>query len=155
MRAGLWTTLITLILDQGSKYWVVQALDLKTERVIEVLPPLLTLHMAWNRGINFGLFSGDSDANRWILIGIALAVVAFVLNWVRKETDTRVLVSTGLLVGGAVGNVIDRLVYGAVADFLNMSCCGIANPFSFNVADIAIFLGAVGLVIWAGREKAA
>ena len=51
------------------------------------------------------------------------------------------------MIGGAIGNVIDRIVYGAVADFLNMSCCGWENPWSFNVADIAIFIGAVGLVV--------
>ena len=64
-------------------------------------------------------------------------------------------IAAGLLVGGAAGNVIDRLIYGAVADFLNMSCCGIDNPFAFNVADIAIFAGAVGLILFTGKEKAA
>ena len=54
-------------------------------------------------------------------------------------------IAAGIMIGGALGNVVDRLIYGAVADFLNMSCCGIDNPFAFNVADVAIFLGAVGL----------
>jgi signal peptidase II len=58
------------------------------------------------------------------------------------------MVSAGLLLGGAMGNVVDRVIYGAVADFLNMSCCGIANPYSFNVADISIFAGALGLVLF-------
>jgi signal peptidase II len=62
------------------------------------------------------------------------------------------MISAGLLVGGALGNVIDRILYGAVADFLNMSCCGIENPFSFNVADIAIFAGALGLVLFMGKQ---
>jgi len=61
-----------------------------------------------------------------------------------------VQISTGLLIGGALGNVVDRVVYGAVADFLNMSCCGWNNPFSFNVADITIFAGAIGLVLLSG-----
>ena len=61
------------------------------------------------------------------------------------------LVSAGLVIGGAVGNVIDRLVYGAVADFLNVSCCGWRNPWSFNVADIAIFVGAFGLIVLSTR----
>jgi signal peptidase II len=59
-------------------------------------------------------------------------------------------VSAGVLIGGALGNVVDRVVYGAVADFLNMSCCGIENPYAFNVADVAIFAGAIGLVIFSG-----
>jgi signal peptidase II len=57
------------------------------------------------------------------------------------------------LIGGALGNVIDRIVYGAVADFLNMSCCGFDNPYAFNVADIAIFAGAFGLVLFAADTK--
>ena len=61
----------------------------------------------------------------------------------------------GLLIGGALGNVVDRLLYGAVADFINMSCCCISNPYAFNVADIAIFIGAFGVVLWGGTKKAA
>ena len=60
-----------------------------------------------------------------------------------------------MLIGGALGNVIDRIVYGAVADFLNMSCCGFDNPFAFNVADIAIFIGAFGLILFTGEKKTA
>ena len=153
MRIGLVTFLITLVIDQLSKILIVFGLDLKVVQTIEVLPPYLVFRMAWNRGVNFGLFSGESDANRWILIGIALIVVGFVLFWVRSETDKKVFVSTGLLVGGAIGNIIDRILYGAVADFLNVSCCGLRNPFSFNVADVAIFVGALGLVIWSGNKK--
>ncbi len=71
----------------------------------------------------------------------------------RDNPGSLVRISTGLLVGGALGNVVDRLVYGAVADFLNMSCCGVDNPFSFNVADVAIFAGAIGMVLFSGRQK--
>lgn len=142
-------------LDQVTKWWIVHLLDLKTLGAIDVLPPLLNLRMAWNYGINFGLFSGQSDATRWILIAIALAITVFVLVWARREDLGRAgLIFAGLLVGGALGNVIDRLIYGAVADFLNMSCCGIQNPFAFNVADISIFVGALGLVFFAEPKKA-
>ncbi len=155
MRLGFFAFLVTLILDQVTKIWVVSGLDLKTAQAIDVLPPFLNFRMAWNRGVNFGLFSGDSDANRWILILIALGVTGVVLFWVRRESDARVFVAAGILAGGAIGNVIDRIRFGAVADFINMSCCGIHNPFSFNVADVAIFLGALGLVFWVRGEKAA
>ncbi len=155
MRLTLISFLVTLLVDQASKYWVVQVLDLKTLRQVEVLPPVLNFHMAWNRGINFGLFSGEGDAGRWLLIGLALAISAGVLIWTRRETDRRVQVASGLVVGGAVGNVVDRLIYGAVADFLNISCCGIDNPFAFNVADVAIFAGALGLVIFTGGKSGA
>ena len=143
-------------LDQITKWWIVHTLDLKTLGAIDVLPPFLNLRMAWNYGINFGLFSGHSDVTRWVLIGIALAITIFVLIWARRENlGTVGLIFAGLLVGGALGNVIDRLIYGAVADFLNMSCCGIQNPYAFNVADISIFLGAVGLVFFAEGKKPA
>jgi signal peptidase II len=153
MRLTAIITALTLIIDQASKYLVVEVLDLKTIGSIDVLPPLLNFHMAWNRGVNFGLFSSGGDGGRWFLIVLALVISAGVLIWVRRETDRRVHLSAGLLVGGAIGNVIDRVVYGAVADFLNMSCCGIDNPFAFNVADIAIFAGAVGLIFFAGKES--
>jgi signal peptidase II len=101
--------------------------------------------MAWNRGVNFGLGAGLDM--RWILIGVALVITAAVVWWVAREQMGKwAQISAGLLIGGALGNIIDRIVYGAVADFLNMSCCGIENPFAFNVADIAIFVGAIGLV---------
>ena len=144
---------LILALDQLSKWLVVQVMNLAELGRIEVLPPWINFHMAWNRGVNFGLLSGDSDAARWLLIGVALAISAWVLWWMRSESRTAALVSAGLLLGGALGNVVDRLVYGAVADFLNMSCCGFSNPFAFNVADIAIFLGAFGLILFTGEKK--
>ena len=156
MRAllPLWATAaIVFVLDQATKIAVVQWLDLKTRGVIDVFPPFLTFKMAWNRGINFGLFSGGSDVTRWFLILIALAITGWLIWWMRRDRPGRwVQISAGPVVGGAMGNVIDRLVYSekAVADFLNMSCCGIENPYSFNVADISIFLGAFGLILLTG-----
>ncbi len=140
-------------LDQITKVLVVQILNLREALVIDVLPPFLVFQMAWNRGVNFGLLAGDGDLTRWLLIAVALAISGWVLWWMRRETRALALISAGLLVGGAVGNVVDRVIYGAVADFLNMSCCGFQNPYSFNVADISIFLGAVGLILFTGEEK--
>ena len=145
----------TFVFDQLTKWLIVFALDLRNLGEIDVLPPFLNFRMAWNFGINFGLFAGQSDAARWALIGIALAIVVFVLVWVRREPPGWFgMASAGLLVGGALGNVVDRVLYGAVADFLNMSCCGIENPYAFNVADIAIFAGALGLVLMPTPKKA-
>jgi signal peptidase II len=153
MRTVAWVAGIVFVLDQITKYWIVQVLDLKTVRSIEVFPPYLNLEMAWNTGINFGVFAG---ASRWIWIAVALVIVAAILWWVRTDPQGRwQKISAGLLVGGALGNVIDRLIYGAVADFLNMSCCGFTNPTSFNVADIAVFIGAFGMVIFSGDSKKA
>jgi signal peptidase II len=141
----------TLALDQASKLAVVFGLDLVNRGEMDVLPPFLVFRMAWNTGVNFGLMGDDSAWMRWVLIAVALAISAWVWIWVRREAGGRWMQgAAGLLIGGALGNVIDRLAYGAVADFLNMSCCGIDNPFSFNVADVAIFLGAAGLVLLSG-----
>jgi len=154
MRQLTITATTIFVLDQVSKFAIVQLLDLKSRFVIDVMPPYLTFRMAWNRGVNFGLGSSDSDVTRWLLIALALAISAWVVWWVRKDAMGRwSQVFAGLLVGGALGNVVDRLIYGAVADFLNMSCCGIDNPWSFNVADIAIFAGAIGLVLLPGEKS--
>lgn len=151
MKLAALTAAAVFALDQASKLAVVQGLNLIERGVLEVAPPFLVLRMAWNKGINFGLFAHDADVARWILIAIALAISVWVWVWVRREgAATRAQIAAGLLIGGALGNVVDRVVYGAVADFLNMSCCGIDNPFAFNVADVSIFAGAIGLVLFSG-----
>ena len=141
-------SIATLIfaLDRGTKYWVVEVLDLQNELRMDVWPPYLNLHMAWNEGINFGWFGTGSDVTRWVLIGIGLVISLALLVWFRKSKSFWLQASIGLVVGGALGNIYDRASYGAVADFLNMSCCGFDNPYAFNVADVSIFLGAVGLL---------
>jgi signal peptidase II len=154
MRLVTQTALGVFALDQATKILVVHVLDLWSRQHIAVLPPWLTFRMAWNQGINFGLLSSDGDLARWGLILMALGISAWVSLWVRREPHSRIVkLSAGCLIGGAMGNVVDRLLYGAVADFLNMSVPGFENPYSFNVADIAIFAGALGLVVFTGREK--
>ena len=156
MRRFWITAAVIFVLDQISKWAIVFGLNLIERGEIDVLPPYLVFRMAWNHGVNFGLFSDGSDGMRWVLIAVALAISAWVIHWIRGERGNwKATVSGGLLVGGALGNVIDRILYGAVADFLNMSCCGIENPYAFNVADIAIFAGALGLVFFAEGDKKA
>ena len=148
MRTVLWVAAIVFVADQVTKYYVVHMLKLDRVLAIDVWPPYFNLRMAWNQGINFGLLANDAELMRWVLIGVALVISGAVLWWVRRKPMGRWhRIAAGLLVGGALGNVIDRLVYGAVADFINMSCCGIQNPFAFNIADIAVFVGAFGLVL--------
>lgn len=155
VKLAVWVTLTIFVLDQASKYVVVHLMDLARLRAIDVLPPYLNFRMAWNYGVNFGLFAGEGEMTRWVLIGLSIAICLWVWRWVMREGAPRGMqVSAGLLVGGALGNVVDRIFYGAVADFLNMSCCGINNPFAFNVADVAIFAGAAGLVLLSGGDAA-
>lgn len=146
------TVILVLILDQSSKYWVVEHLDLRTLGSIDVWPPFLNFRMAWNEGINFGMLDMGQNG-RWVLIALSLVIAAAVLFWARNKPGWLIPICTGAIIGGALGNVWDRLTYGAVADFLNMSCCGINNPFAFNVADVAIFAGAFGLILFAGDGK--
>ncbi len=155
MRLVFWVGFWTFLLDQATKYLVVHWMNLRTLHEIDVLPPFLNLRMAWNYGINFGLLGDPSGITRWVLIAVALIVAGGVLWWVRRDPPGAAgYAAAGLMVGGALGNVVDRLLYGAVADFLNMSCCGFENPYAFNVADIAVFAGAMGLIFFTGHKNA-
>ena len=143
------TALSAFLFDQITKIFIVFYLDLKNILFIEVIPPFLNFSMAWNYGINFGLFANDSGSQKWVLTGVAILVALALAYWVKREPTTKIgLIGAGLLVGGALGNAFDRVIYGSVADFLNMSCCGINNPFAFNFADVEIFIGAFALAIF-------
>ena len=154
MRALWLSALAAFAIDQASKLLVVHLLDLKTVLFLPVLPPLLTFRMGWNTGINFGLLAGSPGVMRWLLVALAVVVSALLLRWARGFSRPVARVSAGLVIGGALANALDRLLYGAVADFLNMSCCGIANPYAFNLADVFIFAGVAGLVIWSEDKPA-
>jgi len=154
MRLFFWSDIFWFALDQGTKYLVVHWMRLDEIGYIPVWPPFVNFHMGWNTGINFGLFSGSPDATRWVLIAIAIGISVWVTWWAKTGLTRPVaLLAAGAIVGGALGNVLDRFIYGAVADFLNMSCCGINNPFTFNLADVGIFLGAFGLLFFSETKK--
>lgn len=167
MRLMGLTALWIFLVDQVIKFYVlfvvfglqwaqvrVPVEQLPRPASVEVFAPFLVFRMAWNKGVNFGLFA---DYNmRWVLIGVAFAIAAGVIWWLNRAGGTKwTFIAGGFMIGGAMGNVIDRVFYGAVADFLNMSCCGINNPYAFNVADIAIFIGAIGLAFLADDNKKA
>ena len=133
------------IVDRVSKWYVVEHLDLKSVGAINV-SAVFNLRMAWNTGVNFGIFSDGGDATRWILMTIAVIATAALAVWTFRAGRRAVWIGAGMIAGGAIGNAWDRATYGAVADFLNVSCCGIYNPWAFNVADISIFAG-VGVLI--------
>ncbi|MEM7489399.1 MAG: signal peptidase II [Pseudomonadota bacterium] len=153
MRVFWISAALAFAIDQLSKVIVVHWLDLKNVLAMDPLPPFLRFRMGWNEGINFGLFSGAEA--RWLLIALAVGVSALLWRWARGFTRPVARVGAGLVVGGALANALDRVIYGAVADFLNMSCCGIVNPFAFNLADVFIFGGAFALVIWGEDAKRA
>lgn len=133
--------------DQLSKYLILDVLGVSRFRSIDVLPPILNFRYGENRGINFGLLGDGTSV--WVLVAIAVAICAGVLWWMMKYPQRPLAhLCAGLLIGGALANVWDRLLFGFVRDVLNSSCCGINNPFVFNVADLFIFAGAIGLVFF-------
>ncbi|MGE0256340.1 MAG: signal peptidase II [Alphaproteobacteria bacterium] len=145
MRAGLAIAVVVLALDQATK-WLIVAVVMAPPRVIEVAG-FFNLVMVWNRGMSFGLLGdwGAGDGARWAMAGLALAIVAALLLWLRRVEGVWAVVGIGLVIGGAVGNVIDRAVWGAVADFLDFHVAGLHWP-AFNVADTAIVLGVAALL---------
>ena len=144
---------VFLTLDQLSKWFVVFYLDLEQKLYLNLNNQFMNFYMAWNKGINFGLFEGDSVAQAYLLTAISIAISIVFLIWLRNSTSFLMQILASSLIGGALGNAIDRLLYGAVADFINVTCCGIRNPYSFNLADVFIFIGLIGLLIFKFDEK--
>jgi signal peptidase II len=144
-------SIVSFSLDRLSKIIIVQWLDLASIQKLPVWPPYLNFVMAWNKGVNFG-FLNTFDA-RWLLVAISIIASLALTLWVRNKTGWAISLASGAIIGGALGNAYDRVVYGAVADYINMSCCGIDNPYSFNVADVFIFGGAIVLILSHEAEK--
>jgi signal peptidase II len=144
-------SLVFFGLDRLSKIVIVERLDLASVHRIPGWPPYLDFVMAWNKGVNFGLLNGF-DA-RWLLVAISIIASIALAFWVRNKSGWPLLLASGAIIGGALGNAYDRIVYGAVADYINVSCCSIDNPYSFNVADVWIFGGALFLVLASGSSR--
>ena len=141
---GLILAFGVLALDQVSKWWIVTEV-MNPPQFIPIFPSF-NLVMGWNRGVSFGIFDSASPPNQWLLIGPALVVVVVLLVWL-KRADSRLISSAlGMIVGGALGNVMDRIHYGAVADFLDFYIGNFHWP-AFNVADSGITIGVVVLVL--------
>ena len=102
--------------------------------------PFLDFVMVWNQGISYGLLPASTDFERWLLTLFALGVTGFLIWWLRGVQDLRLAQAIGLIIGGAVGNVIDRILYGAVADFFHLHAFGY-SWYVFNVADTAVVMG--------------
>ncbi len=141
---GLFLAFTVLICDQVSKWWMIEYV-MNPPQVIS-LTPFCNLVFAWNRGISFGLFSFDSSYSRWILTLLALSIAAF-LSWCMYRSDkVHQTVALGMIIGGALGNVVDRIIYGAVYDFLDFHIAGHHWP-AFNLADSGVLVGALILVL--------
>jgi signal peptidase II len=139
--------ILTLILDQLSKIWVLDVLDLPDKFSVPVIAPVLRLTMVWNPGVSFGLLRAGSEMGRLLLVAFAAAVVIALGFWARNVVRPVTAIGLGMVMGGAVGNnLIDRLRLGRVADFIDVSGLGFF-PWVFNVADSAITVGIVLLIL--------
>ena len=145
MKLGLIVAAVALVLDQASKFFFYDLLVADGQRAIEVLP-FFNLVTVWNYGISFGMFNSGSAGGSIIFVGLALAIVVALLVWLRSVASPLVAAALGLVIGGAIGNVIDRLRFGAVFDFLDFHVAGWHWP-AFNVADSAICVGVALLCI--------
>jgi lipoprotein signal peptidase len=146
---GLIAGLLVLAADQASKWWVLNVLDLPQLRQV-VLLPVLNLTMVWNRGVTFGLLNGLGSWGHVLLALVSLAVVAALGVWLRRAESPLVAMAIGAIAGGAIGNVIDRVRFGAVVDFIHAhvdSPWGDLSWYVFNVADAAIVCGVAALII--------
>lgn len=135
---------LVIALDQASKYWILQSFDLPLKGSVPVAGPF-HLTMVWNKGVSFGLLRADADLTRWALAAFSIIVSIFLAAWARNATRKLTATALGLVIGGAIGNVVDRIRFGAVADFLDVS--RLWFPWIFNVADAAITVGVALLLL--------
>jgi signal peptidase II len=147
-RDGIIVALLTALLDQGSKLWLYFVYDLAGKGPVKVLP-VMDLVLTWNKGISYGLFQQEGPLGQWVLLAIKVAAVALLMVWLARAGSRLTAVSLGLIIGGAAGNAIDRLVHDGVADFIlfHVTTATIHfNWYVFNLADAAIVAGVAGLL---------
>jgi signal peptidase II len=142
LRFGLLVALIVVVLDQLTKAIV---LGLFEGGQGIAVAPFFNLVLVWNRGVSFGMFNSGGAFAPWLLSGLALAVVVGLGAWLRSTDQRLTALGLGLVIGGALGNVVDRVRFGAVVDFLDFHLAGYHWP-AFNVADAGICVGAALMV---------
>lgn len=143
-RVGIWAAILTFLVDQASKLWILFVVRLEDTGPWPILP-FLDFVMVWNRGISYGLFQQSTDIGRWGLVVLSLAASVWLSLWLRKSTRPFESISLGLIIGGALGNAVDRIAYGAVADFIHFHW-GSFSWYVVNIADAAIVVGVAGLL---------
>ena len=157
LSTGLWIAAITAILDQASKLYLLFGLGMTTADRFAVLP-FANIVMTFNPGISYGLLAMEGRQGQLILAGIAAAISLFLIIWLWRGEHTKLgSLSVGLILGGAVGNAIDRLHLPGVADFVQLHAAGY-SWYIFNIADVAIVAGVIGLLydtLTASRDDAA
>jgi signal peptidase II len=148
LRPGVVAAVVTLALDQASKLWLLYVFDIGHRGTIEVTP-FFDLVLAWNIGISFGWFQNDSQIAQIALMVVKAAAVIALAIWMARSRTLIATLALGLIIGGAIGNAIDRFAYGAVVDFALFHLQIGGKPFNwyvFNLADVAIVAGVAALL---------
>jgi len=141
---------VVIVLDQVVKAWVLGGLDLPIQGSVPFAGPI-HFTMVWNQGVSFGLLKANHDIVRWALTGFSLIVAVFLAWWARNTTRPLMGLGLGLVMGGAIGNAIDRARFGAVVDFVDVT--RLMFPWVFNVADSAITIGVIFLLLDSVRKS--
>ena len=144
-KLGLAVAVAVLVIDQVHKWWMLGPFDIAARQPVRIAP-FLDLVLAWNRGISYGWFAQETEAGRWALIGLSVAVTIGLWLWLARVRRPVAAAALGLVIGGALANTVDRIVHGAVADFFLLHGFGF-NWYVFNLADTAIVAG-VGLLLY-------
>jgi signal peptidase II len=148
LRPGVIAAIAVLALDQASKLWLLRVFDIGHRGAVK-LAPFLDLVLAWNPGISFGWFQNDSPMAQIILMLIKAVAVIILAIWMARSRTLIATIALGLIIGGAIGNAIDRFAYGAVVDFALFHVQIGGNTFNwyvFNLADVAIVAGVAALL---------
>jgi signal peptidase II len=148
LRPGVIAAIVTLALDQASKLWLLYVFDIGRRGTVKVTP-FFDLVLAWNIGISFGWFQNDSEAAQIALMVVKVVAVIALAIWMARSRTVMATVALGLIIGGAIGNAIDRAAYGAVVDFALFHLQIGEKSFNwyvFNLADVAIVAGVAALL---------
>jgi len=143
-RLGVIIVLAVFLADQALKLWLLFGLRLAETGPFAVTP-FMNIVLAWNRGISYGLFQQSTDIGRWGLVLVSIVAAIWLWRWMWREPRPLTVASLALVIGGALGNGVDRTVYGAVVDFVHLHY-GSFSWYIFNIADAAIVVGVVGLL---------
>ncbi len=148
LRPGVIAALAVLILDQASKFWLLKVFDIAHRGAVKVTP-FFDLVLAWNTGISYGWFQNESATGQAILLAVKAVAVIVLAVWMARSRSRLATIALGLIIGGAIGNAIDRFAYGAVVDFALFHVQIGAKTFNwyvFNLADVAIVAGVAALL---------
>jgi signal peptidase II len=148
LRSGIVAGVLALIADQASKLWLLFVFDIGRNGAVRVTP-FFDLVLAWNTGISYGWFQNDSPVGAAILLAIKAVAVVLLAVWMARSHTRMATIGLGLIIGGAIGNAIDRVAYGAVVDFalFHVQIAGKTfNWYVFNLADVAIVAGVIALL---------